>query len=94
MKSWDEEFRIIGFAFQGETMEQTTIVSKRKDPKFKKLGHLGNNFFQKKVAVEILDFLTFVFNNTAIHHKHQRHGCFAAKHLCICFQLPTILQAQ
>jgi hypothetical protein len=37
MKSWDEEFRIIGFAFlQGETMEQTNIVSKRKDPKLKK----------------------------------------------------------
>jgi hypothetical protein len=42
MKSWDEEFRIIGFAFQGETMEQTNIVSKRKDPNFKKLGISAN----------------------------------------------------
>jgi hypothetical protein len=54
MKSWDEEFRIIGFAFQGETMEQTNIVSKRKDPKFKKLRISA--IFQKKVAVEIFDF--------------------------------------
>jgi hypothetical protein len=53
MKSWDEEFRIIGFAFlQGETMEQTNIVSKRKDPKLKNLSKK----IEKKVAVEILDF--------------------------------------
>ncbi len=86
MQSWDEEFRIIGFAFQGETMEQTNIVSKRNDPKFKKLGISA--IFSKESCSSNLRFLTFVFNNTAIDHKHQRHGCFGAKHLCICFQFP------
>jgi hypothetical protein len=55
MKSWDEEFRIIGFCLSGRDYGTNKYSFKEKRPKIQKIGHLGN-FFQKQVAVEILDF--------------------------------------